>query len=51
MKKLWVTLVSVLGGLLLIMTAVATVATVLMVKEKRRKDDREMEQYLDGSIQ
>ena len=51
MKKLWITLVSVLGGLLLIMTAFATVMTVLMVKERKKRVDEEIEQYLDGSIQ
>lgn len=52
MKKICGMSVSVFIALVSSIVALfATVTTFFIVKEKRRKDEEELERYLDGSIQ
>ncbi len=48
MKKFWIIFISVAGGL---MVLGAALTTFLIIREKQKRDDEELEQYLDGSIQ
>ena len=48
MKKFWILFISVAGGVILLATALTA---FLIFKEKQKRDDEELEQYLDGSIQ
>ncbi len=47
-KKLWIILISVIGG---VAAVTAAVTAFLIFKEKQKRDDEELEHYLDGSIQ
>ena len=48
MKKFWIIFISVAGGL---MALAGAITTLLIIREKRKRDDEELEQYLDGAIQ
>ena len=47
-KKLWIILISVVGG---VAALTAAVTAFLIFKEKQKRDDEELEHYLDGAIQ
>lgn len=47
-KSLIITLISVIGG---IAALTAAVTAFLIFKEKQRRDEEELEHYLDSSIQ
>ena len=47
-KKLFIVLISIIGG---ICTVAAALTAFLIIKEKQRRDEEELEHYLDSSIQ
>ena len=46
-KKLLIIFLSITGGLLALS---ATFTAILLIREKKRKDEEELEHYLDSSI-
>lgn len=47
-KKFFTILIAIVGG---VAAVTAAVTAFLIFKEKQKRDEEELEQYLDGSIQ
>ena len=47
-KKLFIVLISIIGG---ICAVTAALTAFLVIREKQKRDEEELEHYLDSSIQ